>query len=235
MKRATPTITRCSDFDKRKVTMNKQVKGNSIPVKYAGKQLMLNSGILECPLGVEHINGKGYGIINIYLSEDDPIFNVLESLDNIARLIGQRRSAELFGTELELDKVPYYKLLSDKETGNHCFRVFIEYKDDIPSTTVFDRDNDRLEDPKTEMSNRFTALYLIVFRGLSLHDGYLRWDYNVLQIKISESSRLPPGCLITDEEEEVERVLAVRRANDTYMPTFDVVDEGEEIANELLN
>jgi len=72
--------------------------------------------------------------------------------------------------------------------------------------------------------------------NLSLNNEFLRWKYTLKQIRIKESSQLPPGCLITDDEEEVERVLALKRKTEEVI-AFDVVSESDEdeITNELLD
>ena len=227
-----------SKFNHTKITISKHIRDDNIQVFYGGKPLLLHTGVLECPHGIDYIEGRGYGQLTIFLNEDTAVFNTLNMLDTTARLIGEKCSNKLFGTEMTATEVPYYQLINLNEADSTIsLKLFVEYRDGLPNLPVFGRDGSRLTDPRVEIGNCFSSSYLVHFEGLSVKDGYMRWNYSLKQIRIRQSSRLPPGCLITDDEDHVENVLSLRRKADQDTMTFDVVSESdeEEMTNELLD
>jgi len=216
-------------FSSRRITMGKTLKNDKISISYNRKPFYLNTGEVECLSGIEYIEGNTYGIIELQIPESCELYDVLDELDNIVKVIGNRRSEEIFGGKIDVEKVPTYPLLK-----NGILRLFIEYRNGYPAIPIFDRDQDRLTEVSSEIANRFTALFLINFRGLSIHDGHLKWDYRVTQFKINQSCKLPPGCLISDDEAFIEHQLKLRRLADPEIPEFDIVEEDNDDVNELL-
>lgn len=179
---------------------------NSIEVRYNERPFYLNTGILECPHGVDHTEGLSYGTVLLDVADESVMSTVIDSLDKIALKVGAKKSQTLFGETLAENDVPYWSLVSD-----HVLKLLLNYKDGMPSqVSVFGSDGSRLT-CATELNSRFTASFLLQIQGLIIgRDGKLRWDISVKQIKIDEASRLPPGCLIVDTDEEVQEELNSR-------------------------
>lgn len=226
-------IVTLREFNAKNFVMDKNIKNNKIHIYYNKNPFILNAGKLECPHGIDYVHGNTYGLLTFAV--EGKIADTLKQLDDIALRIGVKRSIELFGEEItEKEKVPYYPLCKVNEDESEVSTtMFVPYKNDIPFISVFDKGGTRLGDPNTQLSNNFTAKALIKFPFLQVDKGNLRWNVTLSQLKITEYSLLPDGCILFDDEAECLNELE-RRKNAADLPTFEIADEDDGI-NELLD
>lgn len=228
------SIVKVSEFEPHKITMKKDLDNNMrVKILYDKKPFLLRTDILECLHGISHINGTTYGTIELSVNEGSNTYNVLTALDQVAKVIGSKRSAELFGCSFEHDleptEVPYWSILPEGKG----LKLLVPYSNGMPSIPFFSRDGKKIDSP-VEINNKFSGTCLLRFNGVEVDNGNLKWDRSVVQIKIEESSRLPPGCLITDDEELVIKTLNQRRTTKTYKHTA-MEPQIYEVENELLD
>ena len=223
------SIVKVSEFEPHKITMKKDLDSLRVRVLYDKKPFLLRTDVLECMHGISHINGTTYGTIDLVVNEGTCTYNVLTALDQVARVIGAKRSEELFGSVFDVGSVPYWSLLPEGKG----LKLLIPYNNEMPSIPFFSRDGKKIDGP-VEINNRFSGTFLLRFNGVEVDDGNLKWDKNVVQVKIEESSRLPPGCLITDDEDLVVEALNKRRTATITHGCRVIEPQVYEVENELL-
>ena len=210
------TVINTKDFDEKHIRFPKSVSAGSISISYKRNPLYLHTEMVECPHGVD--KKEKYGMIRVTPARS--FADVLEKLDIAAKKIGAVHSEKLFGIKLEEDKIPYYPLLNKTDSVDieeYYFNMIFGYKEGIPTgVTFWDRDSDKMKDPSNEINSRFSGKFLIKVVGLKINRDKLMWDYNLIQCKVLESSRLPSGCLIYDTEEEFIKEIRSRDATVYY-------------------
>ena len=212
-------------FDVRELSYSRKVSNGTINILYGGVPLYINSGVMECPHGIN--KSTDYGIITIELN---PVhYEFFRQLDKTARTILSELSEELFGSKQNAENVSYYDLCqyADEDHAEAYVKLMIPYRNDLPLPAVFDRDGSRIENPNNELSRKFSALFLLSFSSITVNDGHARWNVRVMQLKIKESSKLPVGCLILDDEAEVTAIMTQREQT----ATFGLVHTGTGVAS----
>jgi len=225
------SIVKVVDFDPDKITMKKDMETGNVKVLYDKKPFFLQTEALECVHGINHTYGTSYGVAELLINEGSNTYNVLSALDQVARVIGAKRSEELFGIAMPADKIPYWQIIS----ADKSLKLIISYANEMPCIPIFSHIGKKIESP-AEINNRFTAVYLIKFSGVEIDNStagsFLKWNKSVLQIKIEESSRLPNGCLITDDEEEV--LIELKKRNKRVVQCI-IEPQEYEVENELID
>ena len=219
------TITKAHLFDQSKITISKKVSSSgTVHVYYNGECLYLETDTQICLSGAQV--QSTFATVVIIPSPD--LRKVLVTMGEILEKIVDRKGEEMNNiTEAN-------QLMSE----DGMFKLYIPV---LPNgelrTAIFDRDGDRVENPINLISNQFTGKYLISFREVYCNkSNKLAWKSEILQIRVLESSKLPPGCLIIDTEEELDKELAKRKTEtiDDDASGFEVTEE-ELGRNELID
>lgn len=219
------TITKLHLFDQSHITISKKVSSSgTIHVYYNGECLYLETDTQICLSGAQI--QSTFATVVVIPSPD--LRKVLVNMTEVLEKIADRKGEELGGiTEVS-------QLMSE----DGMFKLYLPV---LPNgelrTAVFDRDGDRVENPVNLLSNQFTGKYLISFREVYRNKvDKLSWKIDVAQIRVLESSKLPPGCLIVDTEEELDKVLGKRKTEtvDDDAVGFEVTEE-ELGQNELID
>lgn len=171
-------IVKASQFDVSKITMKGRVDNGAVQICYDRRNLYLNTEeALECPYGVQ--------TDTMILTLTPNMKSVFEKLDVIAEKIGKMK-------ESELGETTYSSLF----TNNSCS---IDIHTD--KVSIFNDSGVKIVDP-VELSNKFSAVCLFWISGLQAKNGVLFWNIEPVQMRLKESSCLPQGCLIPDDDEE---------------------------------
>ena len=219
------TITKTHLFDQSHITISKKVSSSgTVQVFYNGDRLYLETDTQICLSGAQIQSTYA----NLVIIPSPNLRKVLVIMTEVLEKIADRKGLEMGAVT---DIVP---LISE----NGMFKIYLPVlsNGDL-RTTVFDRDGDRVENPVNLISNQFTGKYLISFREVYRNRAnQLAWKVEISQIRVLESSKLPPGCLIVDTEEELDNILATRKTEtlDDNAQGFEVTEE-ELGRNELID
>ena len=200
-----PNINRLS-ADKIKM----DIQPGTVNLYYGKTRLFVKTGCWTCPYGVGDSNNIVCLIPDIYCEK-------LAWLDNLARMIIFQNYEKIFGEEVpsqcNVDDVPYTPIVKILEDGLECAKFPV-----IERMRVFDSNGEKINDYMPCLSSQFSAYFLFDMSTISVHKGYASWTLWPLQVKIKHYCILPEGCLIYDNEKELQVALQERKNLEPKQP-----------------
>jgi hypothetical protein len=223
-------LTKTSEFDSSKLTISKNVSNSgTINVYYNGDRLHLKTDNQICIHGAQVESTSAI----VMIIPSPSLRKTMLTLTDILKKIAIKKEDSLPCSEKE-EGIEISEIL----TPEGYLKLYLSL---LPNgelrCTVFDKEGDRIESPLTCLTNKFTAKYLLSFKNVYLSKmNKLTWKIDAQQIQVIESSKLPPGCLIVDTEEELLAELAIRKTEtlDSNAIGFEVTEE-ELGKNELID
>ncbi len=211
------SIIKACDFDHLKLEISKKISLGSLNTHYMGKNLYVSTDIQRFNSGaqIEPTNAL------LKFMPSPQLRNLLMSLSTMLEKILEKKYS---GSETG---ITVSELLNSDGLANFYLRV-LSNGDLI--TTVFDNSMNRIDNPVNIISNKFCGKLLLSFRDIYISkNNKLTWRIEVIQLRVTETSKLPQGCFIIDTEEEL-----LIKLKDRKTETIDSDDIGFEVTEEEL-
>ena len=192
--------------------------GKLIPITYNNRSLLIKTDEQECPYGFN----QDFNNIKIFPSEF--LYQIIKKLDNYAlEILNEYRN------DLELPKLDHpikqtddclddsdnlnsssdlnlFNLYEQIISSNHC--IFSIH----PECQIFNTECLNITEKKTDSiyGGRFTSKMLIHVVGLQVKNSMkCKISISINQMRILSTSKLPPGCLIFENEEDLIKHLSL--------------------------
>ncbi len=161
--------------------------GQFITIHYNGKDMFIKTDTQECPQGFNYQTDTVNLRLKCQLS--DYVFQTLNTLKEMA--------------------MRHLNIITDQDADNPDISNYHEFS--ISNTCqIFDQNFQNITEKRNDhmYNGRFTAKLLLHIKGINVSNNKCKLVISIIQIRIMEISKLPPGCIMFYSEESLLKYLS---------------------------